>query len=143
MNRRALIAASTAVFTPRPAFAHSFKHASIAIGHAWALPVQHGDGQVFFPLMNNGSEGDELIAARADVCSLVELRKNNRYDDPPLSAIVLEPKRPVSMRPTALHLRLVSIIRPLVLGSIFAVILDFLNAGEAEIHVIVETKPGD
>jgi periplasmic copper chaperone A len=66
------------------AHAHSYEHGTIAIGHAWALPVQYGDGQLFFPLVNNGKERDELVAARSSVCALIELRRNNRYDDPPL-----------------------------------------------------------
>jgi copper(I)-binding protein len=142
MNRRAFLRLAPLVLLPAPAMAHSFKHGTIAIGHAWALPAVHGDGQLFFPMVNNGEVRDELVAARSDVCSLVELRENNRYDDAALASIVLEPKRPVPMRPTALHLRLVNLRRPLLLGERFMVVLDFLNAGEAAIEAYVEDKPG-
>ncbi len=140
MNRRIFLVAC--LLAPRAASAHSFTRGNIAIGHAWALPSNLNDGQVFFPLVNNGTEHDELVAARSDVCGLIELRQNNRYDDPPLPAILLEPGKPVPMRPTARHLRLVGLTRPLKIGENFAVILDFLNAGEAEIEVMVEEKPG-
>ncbi|HLF21099.1 MAG TPA: copper chaperone PCu(A)C [Aestuariivirga sp.] len=130
------------LLAPRAAFAHSFSHGNIAIGHAWALPSNQNDGQVFFPLVNNGDERDELVAARSDVCGLIELRQNNRYDDPPLAAMALEPGKPVPMRPTARHLRLVGLKQPLRIGESFAVILDFLNAGEVEIEAMVEEKPG-
>lgn len=143
MIRRALLKFPLLAMLPPAARSHSFKHGKISIGHAWALPVQDGDGQLFFPLVNNAAARDELVAARSGICGLVELRKNNRYDDPPLQSIVLEPKRPVPMRPTALHLRLVAIRQPLVLGERFQVVLDFLNAGEAVIDVSVEEKPGD
>ena len=106
-------------------------------------PLQHGDGQLFFPMVNNADVGDELVAARTDICAIVELRQNNRYDDAALASFVLEPKRPVPMRPTARHLRLVSLRQPLRLGERFTVVLDFLNAGEAAIEAIVEAKPGD
>ena len=43
-----------AIFAPTLAQAHSFRHGNIAIGHAWALPSQQNDGQVFFPLANQG-----------------------------------------------------------------------------------------
>lgn len=142
MNRRTLLRLAPLVLVPATATAHSFKHGVIAIGHAWALPAQHGDGQLFFPMVNNGDGRDELMAARSDICSLVELRQNNRYDDAALASIVLEPKRPVPMRPTATHLRLVSLRRPLVPGERFTVVLDFLNAGEAAIEAYVEEKPG-
>ncbi|MGQ0483859.1 MAG: copper chaperone PCu(A)C [Hyphomicrobiales bacterium] len=141
MRRRAFLVAC--LLAPRAASAHSFAHGDLAIGHAWALPSNHHDGQAFFPLVNNGKVRDELVAARSQVCGLIELRQNNRYDDPALEAIALEPGRPVAMRPTARHLRLVGLNRPLIAGERFAVILDFLNAGELEIEVMVEEKPGE
>ncbi len=122
--------------------AHSFKLGNIAIGHAWALPSQQTDAQLFFPLANQGQEADALVGARSDICSTIELRQNNRYDDPPLQSIALNPKMPVPMRPTARHLRLVGLKRPLILGDRFSLILDFLNAGEIQIEAMVEEKPG-
>ncbi len=131
------------LLAPRAASAHSYIRGDIAIGHAWALPTSHNDGQAFFPLVNNGKERDELVAARSQVCGLIELRQNNRYDDPPLAAIALEPGTPIPMRPTARHLRLVGLKQPLKAEDRFAIILDFLNAGEVEIEVMVEKEPGE
>ncbi len=132
-----------AILAPTFAQAHSFRHGDIAIGHAWALPSQQNDGQVFFPLANQGTGHDELVAARSEICSSIELRQNNRYDDPPLTAIALDPKKPVPMRPTARHLRLLGLKHPLKKGERFNLILDFLNAGETTIEVFVEEKPGE
>jgi periplasmic copper chaperone A len=131
-----------AFFAPAFAEAHSFRHGNIAIGHAWALPRQLADGQVFFPMAIKG-ERDELVAARSSVCTYIQLRENNRYDDPPLSSIKLEPGKPIPMRPTATHLRLVGMKQLLKVGDRFKIILDFLNSGEVEIEVFVEEKPGD
>ena len=130
-------------FAPTIARAHSFRHGNIAIGHAWALPSQLTDGQVFFPLANQGSEHDELVAARSEICGSIELRQNNRYDDPPLKSIALEPGQPVPMRPTARHLRLIGLSKPLEEYQSFHLVLDFLNAGEVEIEVIVEPSAAD
>jgi len=141
MRRRTFLAALLAF--PARAHAHSYKQGDIAIGHAWALPTQGGEGQMFFPLVNNGKQPDELVAARSSVCTLIELRRNNRYDDPPLSAFVLEPGKPFPMRPTARHLRLMGLRSPLAIDQRFTVILDFLNAGETEIEVHVERAPGE
>jgi periplasmic copper chaperone A len=141
MQRRIFIAALLGI--PATVQAHSYKSGMIAIGHAWALPVHYGDGQLFFPMVNNGKTADELVAARSPVCTLIELRRNNRYDDPPLGSMVLEPGKPIPMRPTGRHLRLVGLSGPLVPGNRFTVILDFLNAGEVEIEVHVEAAPGD
>ena len=38
-------------------------------------------------MANNGKMSDERVAARSEICSLIELRLNNRYDDPPLKSI--------------------------------------------------------
>ena len=143
MNRRLFLVTCAAGLLPASARAHSYKHSGIAIGHAWALPVEYGDGQLFFPLVNSGKTTDELVAARSPICSVIELRRNNRYDDPPLTSFVLEPGKPLPMRPTARHLRLMGLREPLRLDQRFAVILDFLNAGETEIEVHVEHAPGD
>ena len=140
MKRRSFL---LTLLIPTIAEAHSSKHGNIAIGHSWALPSQQNDGQVFFPLVNQGTEHDELVAARSEICATIELRQNNRYDDPPLSSIVLESNKPVPMRPAARHLRLVGLKKPLIAGDRFKIILDFLNSGEAEIEIIVEEKPGD
>ena len=144
MQRRRLILGLAAVAAfPAAARAHSSRLGDIAIGHAWALPNSvSGEGQAFVPLVNDGKLPDELVAARSSVCGAIELRRNNRYDDPPLSSLVLEPGVPLPMRPTARHLRLMSLRGSLDLGQRFTIILDFLNAGETEVVFQVEAAPG-
>ena len=141
MNRRTLLIVLLGF--PAAARAHSYSLSDIGIGHAWAHPAAYGDGQLFIPMANNSQERDELVAARSSVCTLIELRRNNRYDDPPLASFALEPKRPLPMRPRARHLRLMGLNRPLELGQRFPVVLDFLKAGEIEIEAQVENSPGD
>ncbi len=141
MKRRSLFL--TLMLWPAAAFAHSYKAGSIEIGHAWALPSQQTEGQVFFPMLSAGKEADSLVAARSDMASMIELRQNNRYDDPPLKEMVLAPGKPFPMRPTAFHLRLMGLSKPLVKGDRFRMVLDFLNAGEVEIEVHVQDKPGE
>jgi periplasmic copper chaperone A len=128
---------------PVAALAHSYKAGDIAVGHAWALPSQQTDGQVFVPMLNGGKADDALVAVRSNAASLVELRQNNHYDDAPLQQFALPPGRPFPMRPTAHHLRLVGLSKPLVKGDRFKIVLDFLNAGEIEIEVHVQDKPAE
>ncbi|MCA3560226.1 MAG: copper chaperone PCu(A)C [Aestuariivirga sp.] len=144
MHRRRLILSLAGLAAcPAPARAHSYRLGDLAIGHAWALPSQiPGEGQAFVPIVNNGKTPDELVAARSSVCGTIELRRNNRYDDPPLSSFPLEPGKPLPMRPTARHLRLMSLRNPLLLDQRFTIILDFLNAGEIEVEFHVEETPG-
>jgi copper(I)-binding protein len=145
MQRRSVIMGlAAAAAWPATARAHSYRLGDIAIGHAWALPASVSpEGQAFVPLVNNGKTADELVAARSSVCGTIELRRNNRYDDPPLTSLLLEPGKPLPMRPTARHLRLMGLNGPLVLDQRFTIILDFLNAGETEVEFHVENAPGD
>jgi copper(I)-binding protein len=140
MKRRSLL---LAMLAPTIAHAHSAKLGNIAIGHSWALPSQGPDAQVFFPLVNNGVESDALIGAASDICEKIELRDNDHYDQPPLGSIPLEPNKPVPMRPTARHLRLVGLKKSLTEYESFKVTLDFLKAGKIDIDVIVEASASD
>jgi copper(I)-binding protein len=141
MKRRILLALP--LLWPARAWAHSAKAGNIAIGHAWALPAEGLDGQVFLPLLNRGETEDALVAARSTQCAVIELRRNARYDDPPEKEFALSPLKPFAMRPQAAHLRLIGLRGPLPLGKGFPLVLDFRNAGESEIEVIVEQSPGD
>lgn len=141
MKRRTLLL-GLAVW-PTAGWAHSYKAGDIAIGHAWALPSQQTEGQVFVPLLNAGKEQDSLVAARSDMATMIELRAHNKYDILPMQEFVLHPGKPFPMRPTAFHLRLIGLSKPLVAGDRFKLILDFLNAGEVEIEVHVQDKAGE
>jgi periplasmic copper chaperone A len=142
VNRRICLTLPLLIAAASAGHAHSFKLGKISIGHAWALPSNQTDGQVFFPLVNAEPEADALVAARSDRAGVIELRTNARYDDPPAASFSLDPGKPLPMRPAARHLRLIGLRKPLVMGDRFAIILDFANAGEIEIEVIVEEKPG-
>lgn len=124
--------------------AHSTKVGDIKIGHAWALPAMAGqDGQCFIPLLNSGNDKDALVAVRSKICLTIQLRRNARYDDPPELQFDLEPNKPIAMRPQAVHLRLLGLRKDLLLGDRFALVLDFLNAGEVEVEIHVADSPNE
>ena len=140
MKRRGFL---LALLVPAVAQAHSTKLGGIAIGHSWALPSQQAEGYVFFPMVNNGATADELISARSEICDTIELRENNRYGELPLKSVMLEPGKPLAMRPSARHLRLVGLKKHLNEYESFNIVLGFRNAGEVEIEVIVEPSASD
>jgi copper(I)-binding protein len=141
-NRRTFLFSTLAFPAAASAYAHSYTAGAIAIGHVWGLPSETNETQVFAPFSNRGTTADELVAARSSICSLIELRQNNRYDDPPLKSIELPAGKPVAMRKGAKHLRLIGLTRSLRQGDRFDMILDFLNAGEVSVEVMVEDGPG-
>jgi len=142
MHRRLFLITVLSVVAARTALAHSFKIGQIAIGHVWGLPSQSNETQVFVPISNRGSEADELVAARSPICTMIELRQNNRYDDPALKTVELPPGQPIAMRKAARHLRLIGLTKPLQAGDRFEMTLDFLKAGEVVVEVIVEDGSG-
>lgn len=142
LNRRIFLIVTLAVSFARTAQAHSYQAGPIAIGHVWGLPSETNETQVFVPFSNRGQTADELVAARSSICSTVELRRNNRYDDSPLKTIELLPGKPVGMRKGGRHLRLIGLTKSLKAGDRFEMILDFLNAGETVVEVIVEDGSG-
>jgi periplasmic copper chaperone A len=141
-TRRAVLLSTLAIPVAVNAHAHSYTVGAIAIGHVWGLPSETNETQVFAPFSNRGDAADELVAARSSICSAVELRQNNRYDDPPLKSIELAPGKPVAMRKGARHLRLIGLTKSLKPGDRFDMVLDFLHAGEVVVEVIVEDGPG-
>jgi copper(I)-binding protein len=141
-SRRAFLLSAFAVAFAKGARAHSYNAGQIAIGHVWGLPSETNETQVFVPFSNRGERTDALVAARSSICSTIELRQNNRYDDPELKSIELLPGKPVAMRKGARHLRLIGLTRSLKAGDRFEMILDFLNAGEAVVEVVVEDGSG-
>jgi periplasmic copper chaperone A len=142
INRRRLLMLPGLLVVSASAAAHSLRLGDIAIGHAWSLPTPLSDGQAFFPLVNQGTKPDALIAARCDICPVIELRTNARYDHPAAESFILEPGKPVPIRPQARHLRLMGLRAPLLMGERFSVVLDFEQAGEVEVEVFVEAAPG-
>ena len=141
-SRRAFLLSTLTLAMAARAHAHSYQAGQIAIGHVWALPSESNETQAFVPFSNRGQAADELVAARSPICSVIELRQNNRYDDPELKSIELPPGKPVAMRKGARHLRLIGLTRSLKAGDRFEMTLDFLHAGEAVVEVIVEDGSG-
>jgi len=138
LKRRQLILGLAVFSDVRPAWPHSYKLGAIAIGHAWALPSDGTDTEVCFPLSNAGKEPDELIEATSPIASKVEFRANNDYSGEPLASIVIEPGKPLPMRPKARHLRLVGLTRHLNAYDSVPLTLHFKKAGKITIEVLVK-----
>ena len=128
---------------PSSAHAHSYKLGDIAIGHAWGLPSKDGETQIFMPLFNSGSIADTLVSASCDLAKSAELHVSNDYNVPAEAGFTLEPKKPFPMRPTAKHIRLMGLTKPLISGDRISITLKFKTAGETKIEVHIQDKAGE
>ena len=140
MKRRSFLFLS---LVPSLAYAHSYKLGDIAIGHAWGLVSKDGEIQVFVPLLNTGTKSDTLISVTCENTRSAELRLNNDYTLPPETGFTLEPSKPFPMRPSAKHIRLLGLTKPVKMGDRISVILKFENAGETKIEVHIQERPGE
>ena len=128
---------------PSMAHAHSYKLGDIAIGHAWGLPSKDGETQIFMPLFNSGSTTERLVSVSCEFAKSAELRINNEYTTPAEAGFMLEPKKPFPMRPTANHIRLMGLTKPLLAGDHISIILKFMTAGETKIEVHIQHRAGE
>ena len=128
---------------PSLARAHSYKLGDIAIGHAWGLPSKDGETQIFMPLFNGGTTTDTLVSASYENAKSTELRSNNDYSQPFETGFVLAPKKPFPMRPTANHIRLLGLAKPLISGDRISMTLKFQTSGETKIEVHIQDKAGE
>ncbi len=128
---------------PSFAYAHSYKLGNIAIGHAWGVPSKDDETQIFMPLFNSGSATDALVSATCELAKSVELRINSNYARPAEAGFALEPNKPFPMRPTAKHIRLKGLTKPLVAGDRISITLKFETAGETEVEVHIQDKAGE
>ena len=128
---------------PSLAHAHSYKLGDIAIGHAWGLPSKDGETQVFMPLFNSGNTTDTLVSAIYEFAKSAELRSNNDYSKPAEAGFELAPQKPFPMRPTANHIRLLGLAKPLISGDRISITLKFKISGETKIEVHIQDKAGE
>ena len=140
MKRRSFL---TLILMPTVAHAHSYKQGNILIGHAWGLPSNNDATQIFMPLFNGGDTVDTLISVSCDLSKSAELRLNNGYATPAEVGFVLEPKKPFPMRPTARHIRLLGLSKPLLAGDNISISLKFEKSGETKIEVHIQDKAGE
>lgn len=128
---------------PSLAQAHSYKLGNIAIGHAWGLPSKDGETQIFMPLFNGGATTDTLVSASYENAKSTELRISNDYSKLAEAGFELAPKKPFPMRPTAHHVRLMGLTKPLISGDRISITLKFQSAGETKIEVHIQDKAGE
>jgi len=128
---------------PTIANAHSYKLGNIAIGHAWGLPSKDSETQIFMPLLNGGTAEDSLVSVIYEAAASTELRLNSDYTKPAESAFILAPQKPFPMRPTAKHIRLIGLTKPLLAGDRIQITMKFAIAGETKIEVHIQDKAGE
>jgi copper(I)-binding protein len=131
--------------------AHGSKAGEISIEHPYATPTPPAArvGGVYFRVIENrGKSPDRLIGGRTPLADSVEIHRSDMTDGVmrmrALDALDLPPGAKLQLRHggEGVHLMLVGLRKPLVVGDKFALTLRFEKAGEREVDVWVQ-QPRD
>ncbi|WP_085317958.1 copper chaperone PCu(A)C [Derxia lacustris] len=127
------------------AFAHEYKLGAIEIDHPWARATVPGQsvGGGYVKLVNEGATADRLLAASSPAAARVELHTHEMGADGvarmrPVAAIELPAKGAVELKPGGLHLMLLDLKQPLVVGQRVPITLRFERAGETTVELAVQ-----
>jgi periplasmic copper chaperone A len=129
------------------AHAHSYTFGAIKVGHAYAKPTAPGSdvAAVYMPILNSGTEPDELLAIESPIANVVHIHKTTIDSDNIArmtmeKTLLLPPGKPIALRPGGLHIMLMGLKKPLKAGDTFDLTLTFARAGKANIEIWVEDK---
>ena len=113
---------------------------TLQVSDVWARPgLADGNSAVFFKIDNSGAE-DTLLSASSDVAGAVELHKTSMQEgvmkmEHQMSVPV--PTGKTEFKPGDLHVMLIGLTDDLQADDTFSVSLNFENAGEKPLEVIV------
>ena len=114
----------------------------IVIRNTWARPgLEGGNSAVFLTIENNSFVDDQLLGARSEIASSVEIHRTIMEDGVMIMkqqfSVPLPVKESVVFKPGDLHIMLIDLNSELNAGDEFEVSLEFEHAGEINLTVIV------
>ena len=147
-----LIAACLSGFS-QIANAHALKCGELNIAHPYSTPTMSGikNGAAYFmSIKNNGKEADQLLSAKGDVSSSVEIHEMQLENNVMKMRAVPEVQLPAGYEVTfkhgqanGYHLMLIDLKKSLKQGDKFALTLNFKKAGDCQAEFWVEAPKSD
>jgi len=129
------------------AHAHGYSVGDLQITHPWAKASLKGvpNSAGYMTITNNGDTDDTLIAASADVSAAVELHTMTMKDGVMRmrqleGGVPLPAGETVVLAPGGKHIMLIGLKDRLEAGGSFDMTLNFENAGEQVIDVMIRDK---
>ncbi|MBT7190375.1 MAG: copper chaperone PCu(A)C [Anaerolineae bacterium] len=130
----------------------SVEEADILIEGAWSRStpeLMDGSGITYMLIQNNGSADDRLLAAKTDVCDVVELHEHKMDSNGMMRMRMVEggyidipAGGEVELTPGGLHLMLINLHEGLETGTSYELTLKFEKMGEVMIEVpVVDIEP--
>jgi len=116
---------------------------SIVIDHPWARATPAGakTGAAYMTLINNGSSGERLLAAKTPVADSVQFHsvseENGVSRMREMRAVEVPPGGKVTFSPGGMHIMVVGLKQPLKEGQTFPLRLTFEKAGNVDVTVSI------
>jgi periplasmic copper chaperone A len=121
---------------------HVAEKGDVRVVHPWSRATNAGEGLVFMDIESLGGGGDRLTGAESEAAEGVEIHgavlEDGEMASQPLDAVEIPAGGEFVLEPGAVFLKLVGLKQPLRQGEEFEVELLFAEAGELEVHVLVE-----
>ncbi len=128
------------------------EEADILIEGAWSRStpeLMDGSGITYMLIQNNGTADDRLLAAKTDVCDVVELHEHKMDSNGMMRMRMVEggyidipAGGEVELVPGGLHLMLINLHEGLETGTSYELTLKFEKMGEVTIEVpVVDIEP--
>ena len=141
----ALLASPLPTGTLPAAQAHEYERGSLKVHHPWARPTPPGVtvGAAYLTIQNRGARADTLTAFSTPAAARVELHETRMEGDMmrmrPIARLDIPARGSVAAEPGGLHLMLIDLKQPLVLGQRIPLRLRFARAGVIDTEIVVET----
>lgn len=115
----------------------------LSVEEAWAHPGAEGDNSAVYLIIDNPlQQPDILSSAVTDIAEDVEIHKSMMDDAEMMTMerqelVQVDSRTRILFQPGGLHIMLINLRRDLKLGDAFNLILNFEEAGNIEIEVLV------
>jgi copper(I)-binding protein len=116
----------------------------LTLSNGWTRAAGQGaQGVGFVTIRNTGSEADTLVAASSPAAGRVELHTSLREGDVmrmrPVENVPVPAGGSVTLAPGGLHMMMMGLTRPLVVGQVVPVTLRFERAGQVTVNMGVQS----
>lgn len=130
-------------------WAHEFTQGGLVIDHPWARPSLGAspNGVAYMTITNNGEMADKLLSVDGDIAKKVDLHRTLMDGDvmrmrPVTDGVEILPGQTLEVVPGGLHVMLMGLTAPLKDGDRFSLSMAFERAGNINVEVYVESRPG-
>ena len=120
--------------------------ANLQVTQAWSRPTPPtaSVGVVYFWITNSGTQADRLLELSSPIAGKAEIHESRNVQGAmqmrAVTYVNCPPGSTVKIEPGGLHVMLVGLTRPLVAGTVFALTLQFRDAGALTLQVPVEAR---